>query len=266
MTGDEFLNLLSREVETYASFLQTTDKEWIVKGFIDIDSKIHPITLDTKVVSKIIELQLIPRLEEFAHRNGMGLEFPSKQNFYPDLTFRDSDECLFAVDFKSSYYVGNRVNGLTLGSYWGYFRERDKLKNMDHTYNSYSAHIVLGVLYKQYDNSSNERRGLSLNELKSIPSVIGDFISFVQPKWKIASDIPGSGNTRNIGGITDIEKLINGKGPFAEYGEDVFDSYWKGYYNISDAQAAGIGPPPYSNLKTYQEYLDEYEESLKKFD
>ena len=44
----------------------------------------------------------------------------------PDLTFEDSDGHLFAVDFKSSYYTSESVNGLTLGSYWGYFRNRDK--------------------------------------------------------------------------------------------------------------------------------------------
>jgi len=37
--------------------------------------------------------------------------------------------------------------------------------------------------------------------------MIENFIFFVQPKWKIANDIPGSGNTRNIGGITNIQKL-----------------------------------------------------------
>lgn len=72
---------------------------------------------------------------------------PSKQNFYPDLTFKDKEGNLFAVDFKSSYYDGESVNGLTLGSYWGYFRERDTIKSMDHTYNSYSSHTVLGMLY-----------------------------------------------------------------------------------------------------------------------
>ena len=35
-----------------------------------------------------------------------------------------------AVDFKSSYYTDEmKVNGLTLGSYWGYFRNRNIKKN-----------------------------------------------------------------------------------------------------------------------------------------
>lgn len=188
---------------------------------------------------------------------------PSKQNFYPDLTFKDKDGHLFAVDFKSSYYDGDSVNGLTLGSYWGYFRERDTIKSMDHTYNSYSSHTVLGMLYKQSVIDTNEKDVYSVDELSAIHSVIEKFIFFVQPKWKIANDIPGSGNTRNIGGITSIKKLLNGQGPFADLGEEVFDDYWKGYFNKVDARTAGIGAPRYNNLKTYKQYLQQQQGLLK---
>lgn len=255
MTKDTFFNLLSNEVKTYKDYIETSDHEWIVKGFIDVNKNIYTITNDTKVVSKIIEILLIPRLNKFAQENDLELELPSKQNFYPDLTFRDKEGQLFAVDFKSSYYDGNSVNGLTLGSYWGYFRERDTLKNMDYTYNSYSSHIVLGMLYKQSVADLNQRTMYPIDELHAIHSVIEHFIFFVQPKWKIANDLPGSGNTRNIGGITNIEKLIKGEGPFADLGEDIFDDYWMGYFNKVDARTAGIGTPHYYNLKTYKEYL-----------
>ena len=168
MTKESFFDLLSNEVKSYKGFLETDSKDWIVKGFIDIDKNVYTITNDTKVVSKIIEILLIPKLERFARNNGMTLELPSKQNFYPDLTFKDEEGHLFAVDFKSSYYDGNSVNGLTLGSYWGYFRERDTIKNMDYTYNSYSSHTVLGMLYKQSNVGSNEREVYSIDELDII--------------------------------------------------------------------------------------------------
>ena len=128
MTKNEFFNLLSKEVMTYKQFLETDSEDRIVKGFIDINRNVYTITNDTKVVSKIIEILLIPKLEIFAQRNGLELELPSKQNFYPDLTFQDEEGQLFAVDFKSSYYNDSTVNGLTLGSYWGYFRDRDTIK------------------------------------------------------------------------------------------------------------------------------------------
>ena len=263
MTKEEFFNTLTEEVKTYKSFLETDSQDWIVKGFIDIDKNVYTITNDTKVVSKIIEILLIPKLDRFARDNGLELELPSKQNFYPDLTFKDKEGHLFAVDFKSSYYDGDSVNGLTLGSYWGYFRERDTIKSMDHTYNSYSSHTVLGMLYKQSVIDSNEKDVYSVDELSAIHSVIEKFIFFVQPKWKIANDIPGSGNTRNIGGITNIQKLLNGQGPFADLGEEVFDDYWKGYFNKVDARTAGIGAPRYNNLKTYKQYLQQQQGLLK---
>jgi len=263
MTREEFFNSLTEEVKTYKSFLETDSQDWIVKGFIDIDKNVYTITNDTKVVSKIIEILLIPKLDKFARDHGLELELPSKQNFYPDLTFKDKEGHLFAVDFKSSYYDGDSVNGLTLGSYWGYFRERDNIKNMDHTYNSYCSHTVLGMLYKQSVIDANEKDVYSVDELSAIHSVIEKFIFFVQPKWKIANDIPGSGNTRNIGGITNIQKLLNGQGPFADLGEEVFDDYWKGYFNNVDARTAGIGAPRYNNLKTYKQYLQQQQGLLK---
>lgn len=255
MTKEQFFDLLTEEVKTYKQYLETDSEDWIVKGFIDIDKNVYTITNDTKVVSKIIEILLIPKLDKFARDHGLELELPSKQNFYPDLTFKDKEGHLFAVDFKSSYYDGESVNGLTLGSYWGYFRERDTVKSMDYTYNSYSSHTVLGMLYKQSVTDDNEKDVYSVDEIEAIHSVIEKFIFFVQPKWKIANDIPGSGNTRNIGGITNIQKLLNGQGPFAELGEDVFDDYWMNYFNKVDARTAGIGTPRYNNLKTYKEYL-----------
>ena len=264
MTKETFFELLTEEAKSYKSYLETDSHDWIVKGFIDVNKNVYTITNDTKVVSKIIEILLIPRLELFAQRNNMTLELPSAQNFYPDLTFKDSEGHLFAVDFKSSYYEGNTANGLTLGSYWGYFRERDVVKSMDYTYNSYSAHIVLGMLYKQSVIGANEKDVYSVDELNAIHSVIEHFIFFVQPKWKIAKDIPGSGNTRNIGGISNIDDLVSGNGPFSKLGEEVFDDYWMNYYNKVDARTAGIGTPHYHNLETYKAYLQAQSEKLLK--
>lgn len=265
MNSDTFYKLLLNEVETYKSYLETNKNDWIVKGFIDINKNIYTITNDTKVVSKIIEILLIPKLGKFAKDNSLTLELPTKQNYYPDLTFKDRKGNLFAVDFKSSYYENNTVNGLTLGSYWGYFRDRNSKKNTDYPYNSYCSHLVLGMLYKQSIIAKNEKSVYSLNELEAIHSVIEHFIFFVQPKWKIASDMPGSGNTRNIGGITNIDKLVKGEGVFSKLGEDVFDDYWMGYFNKQDAaNTEGIGTPRYHNLESYKTYLRKHKKFLDK--
>lgn len=265
MTKEKFTQLLSQEVESYKTLLETANNDWIVKGFVDIDKNVYTITNDTKVVSKIIEIILIPHLNAFAKRNGMILELPSAQNYYPDLTFKDSDGNLFAVDFKSSYYgEDNRINGLTLGSYWGYFRNREVKKNTDYPYGKYKCHLVIGMLYKQSATSSNEKSIYSINELSAIKSVIDSFIFFVQPKWKIASDKTGSGNTRNIGGIVEIDKLTIGAGPFSTLGEEVFDDYWMNFFNAQDARNAGLGKPRYHNLSTYQKFLEKQQKIHKK--
>ena len=254
MDANKFSEILRDEIASYKDFLGTPDNDWIVKGFIDVNKNIYTITNDTKVVSKIIEILLIPKLELFARKNNLILELPSKQNFYPDLTFKDSEGNLFAVDFKSSYYSGNKANGLTLGSYWGYFRNRHVKMSTDYPYGDYKCHMVVGILYEQTKGLDSEKTVYSIDQLDIIKSVIQNFIFFVQPKWKIALDRPGSGNTRNIGGTENITKLIDGTGPFSELGEDVFDDYWMNYYSKADAKLYGPGQPNYNNLETYKAY------------
>ena len=73
----------------------------------------------------------------------------------------------------------------------------------------------------------------------------------MQEKYKLACSRPGSGNTKNIGSITDISKLISGDGPFNKLGEDIFDDYWM-YYLTKDM--AVDGKTPYSNLADYLKY------------
>ena len=70
MTKEEFFNLLSEEVKTYKTYLETDGHDWIVKGFVDVNKNVYTITNDTKVVSKIIEILLIPKLDKFANDNG----------------------------------------------------------------------------------------------------------------------------------------------------------------------------------------------------
>ena len=110
----------------------------------------------------------------------------------------------------------------------------------------------------------NEKEIYSVNELSIIKSVIEEFVFFVQPKWKIASDIPGSYNTRNIGSVREVEKLQKGEGTFAELGEEVFDDYWMNFFNANDAKNAGIGKPRYNNYETYKAYLDKQQKIRKK--
>lgn len=255
MNKSEFLVALQSEVKTFNSAVSTENGDWIIKGFIDIASNIYTISVDTKVISKIMELLLFPELARFAEKYGLKMVLSEQQNFYPDISFVDDDGHRFALDLKSTYRVdGSRVNGMTLGAFTGYFRERNSTKNITFPYGSYVGHFVLGVIYSKTDDLIDERRKYTLAELERITSVVRDFQFFAQEKYRIASDRPGSGNTKNIGSITEIDKLINGAGPFATLGESIFDDYWMYYLTKDMARAAELAQPPYTNLRSYLKF------------
>jgi Restriction endonuclease EcoRV len=255
MTKDEIIQALTKEVKGYNKIVATEKGDWIVKGFIDIYKNIYTITIDTKVVSKVIELLLIPAFSKFAEMNGLIMELPPQQNFYPDLTFISKKTGQkFAVDIKSTFKdSANKIKSMTLGAFTGYFRKRDSTKNTLYPYGDYSAHLVLGVIYSQIEKKPDEKTMFKIEELDKIESVIRDFQFFVQPKFKIASASPGSGNTKNIGSTNIIDKLITGKGVFSTLGEEVYDDYWKYYLTKDMAKALEI-ERPYTNLKSYLEY------------
>lgn len=184
MTKDELLSALQKEVEGYNKVIATENGDWIVKGFIDIYKNIYTITIDTKVVSKVLEILLIPAFEKFAQANDLILELPPQQNFYPDLTFisKKSGE-KFAVDIKSTFKsTANKIKSMTLGAFTGYFRNRESTKNTLYPYKEYSAHFVLGVIYSQIEVNPNEKTIYSLEELENIASVIRDFEFFCTAK------------------------------------------------------------------------------------
>lgn len=255
MTKENFIDLLRDVVVNEFENVISTDKgDWVVKGFIDIYKNIFTISSDTKVISKIIELYIFPKILEFAKKNNLEIELTKEQNFYPDITFKDSEGNLFAVDLKSSYRKNdNHINGMTLGAFTGYFRDRDSLKNITHPYNEYKAHVVLGVIY-DYVSDIDERKSYTIEQLPDIISVIKNFKFFVQEKWKIAIDRPGSGNTKNIGSVSNINDLINGNGPFAELGEDIFNDYWMYYLTTDMARMAELPKPYYRNLSEYKQF------------
>lgn len=250
-----FRNQLFKHIRLFDKAVSTDGGDWIVKGFIDIARNIYTISVDTKVISKIMELLLFPKICRFAEEHGYKMVLCKEQNFYPDISFIDSKNNKFAVDLKSTYRKSkSTVNGMTLGAFTGYFRDRNSTKNISFPYQEYTGHFVLGVIYSRTDEAGDERYIYQLDELKNITSVIRDFTFFVQEKYKIALDRPGSGNTKNIGSVRNIDTLVQGKGPFAELGEDVFDDYWMYYLTRDMARAIDLKGSPYKNLKEYREY------------
>ncbi len=250
-----FLKLLQEELDTLNRAISTQNGDWVIKGFIDIAKNIYTISADTKVISKIMELLIFPSLCNFAKVNNYNIELSKEQNHYPDLTFIDNANNKFAVDIKTTYRKNEyTTNGMTLGAFTGYFRNRESTKNTKYPYQEYAGHIVLGIIYSRSQNDLDERAIYNLTDLQKIKSVIGDFTLFAQEKHKIATDRPGSGNTKNIGSISNINDLINGNGPFTPLGEDVFNDYWMYYLTKEMAKAAELQKPLYRNLDEYKEF------------
>ena len=255
MLKDDFRESLLRCINDYLPVLMTGDRDWTVKGFIDIYKNIYSISLDTKVISKILELMLFPMIQQFAEDHGLEIVLSKAQNFYPDIIFITPGGRKIALDIKSTYRrSATRVSGFTLGAFTGYFRFRDKAKNITFPYNEYDKHYVLGIIYTKQGELIDESCVYTIDDLKEILSVIRDVEFVLREKYQIAADRPGSGNTKNIGSATKIEELRDGTGVFARYGVEVFDDYWMYYLTNDMARQAQLAKPPYRNLEGYFEY------------
>src|SRR5712664_4365402 len=87
MTENEFHALLQAHAESFAKAVATNEGDWIIKGFIDVYRRIYTISVDTKIVSKVLELLLFPMFVEFEKTYGLKIDLCPQQNFYPDLKF-----------------------------------------------------------------------------------------------------------------------------------------------------------------------------------
>ena len=67
---DEFLAKLKEFAKTLNDYVSTNSGDWSIKGFIDVDKNIYTISSDTKIISKILEIQLFPKFKEFGESNG----------------------------------------------------------------------------------------------------------------------------------------------------------------------------------------------------
>lgn len=131
----EFEQQLKEFTAGLQNHVSTQDGQWTVKGFIDVFQNVYTISSDTKIVSKILEIHLFPKILEFAKRHGYRVVLAEHQNYYPDISFvkADDQEVRFAVDFKTTYRNPSKpylCNGFTLGSHGKYFEERTSTKNI----------------------------------------------------------------------------------------------------------------------------------------
>ncbi len=251
------------------------DKEgyWALRGFIDVARNIYSISSDTKLISKALEIMIISSITDFFSRKGVTVILSPEQNFYPDVSLV-YDKSKIAIDIKTSYRLPsspNVISGFTLGAFTGYFRNVSSKKNVVYPYGEYIAHFVLGVIYtdlfktkkiKEKFNLEGQQPWLipkrtTLDGLDDLTPPIRDIEIIFHEKWRLASDHPGSGNTKNIGSIKDIDRIKNGEGIFTAFGDkgkEIFKDYWTYYLTKDMAGKAELLRPPYKNLREYLEY------------
>ena len=86
-TKVQFKIALKKFAQELQPAVTTEDGQWAIKGFLDVFKNVYTITADTKIVSKILEIHLFPRLLEFAAANDYRIVLTDHQNWYPDFSF-----------------------------------------------------------------------------------------------------------------------------------------------------------------------------------
>ena len=202
-----------------------------VYGLLDSSDVIHTLGTDSKIIGRVFEMIAQPILEEIASNHDLLIKTPESQTVYPDfvlMTDEQSNEKI-AVDIKTTYVrTDNSSIKFTLGSFGSYMR--NNTKNIEYSYTDYSKHYVVGFVYQRNDQAQSSKAIPYANKSR-IVFPYSNVRYFIQEKYKIAGDKPGSGNTENIGSVNTNSFTIfkDGKGPFSELGQDVFDIYWKYY-------------------------------------
>lgn len=216
--------------------VKESGQSWMAVGFLGEDDNVYPFGTDTKVISTVFECLASPLIHDIAERHGYVVE-GSAQTVYPDFTLSPrSRGKRIAIDIKTTYRDFNASGSVrpfryTLGSYTSFLR--DPTKNIRYHYDEYSAHWVIGFLYTRSDGVAAKVYGR--HGAERAPPPYKDVEFFVQEKYKIVGESPGSGNTANIGShvTADINVLKNGLGPFARHSKELCDEYWKHYSTVT---------------------------------
>jgi hypothetical protein len=233
-------------------FYSKAEKEnFEIIGLLTSEKKVLTLGSDSKLIGRIFELVCVDMLKNICKTFGWVLEESQSQTVYPDYTINMPNGKRMAIDIKTTYRRYNTKCevlpfGFTLGSYNSFLR--NGTKNIAHPYNEYIKHYVIGFVYDRVDNAVE---GLVLDPQESIRIFppYKNIEYFMQEKFKIAGDKPGSGNTENIGTFksASILDFKEGKGVFSETGNVDFEQYWRGYpkYRAS-----------VKNYTTYKQYID----------
>lgn len=228
-------------------------------GILDSSNRIHTLGTDSKIIGRIFEMFAQPVLEQIAAENGYILKTPEFQTVYPDFIMMKSEDSheKIAIDIKTTYVTSdNSTVKFTLGAFGSYMR--NNTKNIAYKYTDYAKHYVIGFIYKRND-AAQESRVYDFDHREQIVFPYRDVKYFISEKYKIAGDKPGSGNTENIGSFPtrNFCDLKDGRGPFSELGQDVFDLYWRYYPKYRAVQQN------YTSLSGFLEWLPQNVDSVE---
>lgn len=190
---------------------------WNYKAIIDTQNKTIPIPKESKVVTAILEDIAIRKIQKWAKTNSIHTILPANERQYPDITLESSSlGGTTALDIKTARNKSaTTISKLTLGSYSGYFRNPTRLMpGCRIPYGNFSKHWIIAFLY-DWDNSKPPETMVNITNI------------IISEKWKLASKSSGTGTTKHIGSITNIEKLKQHNGAFSN--EKEFEKYWKNY-------------------------------------
>lgn len=196
------------------------DITWNFVGILDVNKKLHPIPKNIQIQA-LFEYLGRERIIDWAKKRGIKVIESTNTREYPDLTLLGGPlgKEIIALDVKTGRRDGNKT-GLTLGSYWGYFRRPDKkMAGCRLPYGQFSQHWIIGFIYDWDENAD------TLHMVSNIEAI-------VQEKWKLASKSTGTGTTTAIGSIKDIKRLKDGRGDFKS--EKEFLQYWRNYRRRRD--------------------------------
>lgn len=252
--------------------IQEKDIDWEVKGLAS-KSGIYTLGSDSKLLGRIFELIITGVINEIANENGLKVVIAESQTVYPDFTLMrgEDDTQKIAIDIKTTYrryYKKQPTNprpfGFTLGSFASFLR--NNTKNIQYPYSTYRNHYIIGFVYDRNENAT-EGKFYEGHSLEQIEPPYYNINLFIQEKYKIAGEKPGSGNTENIGSITssNINDFIQGNGPFSKLGEEVFEDYWRNYPKYRAAEKNYTDLPEYFSWlaktgRPYKELLDIYQD------
>jgi hypothetical protein len=184
---------------------------WEVVGLLLEDQSVIDVPSDSRAISAIFEQLVVERIKPIAQKYRCVLEEGGGME-YPDITLRDIPgfEGKIAIDVKTSRKKSaNTIGGFTIGTYLGYFRTPDKkVGTIRYPYGDYAQHWIIGLCY----------------EFETYEEKIGDL---VEEKFRITARRTGSGTTKHMRSITNIEDLKAGRGEFGS--QEKFLEYWRNY-------------------------------------